>query len=487
MDVSARPDRLRTIALLNGGIGLMVIGIGTTLLSLIIGSGSLLFIVGPLAWVIAAYHGVFHAHITRDEFRVVPIALISAGLAAFTVTSVGWAAGAIETTLAPTLLGTAITGASLLGGIFVGRMALRSIWRRGRFRSTAVVAGSGPVTSELVLELTHRTELGIDVDEFIDLDEAYRSTGDVSRVIRALRTHRPDRLVIGDLSLNEHELLPAVRFAGTIGTRVYVLPRLFSMGVGNPLFSPDRLRGFPLQRVNRPAHPRLGLAIKRAIDIAASAGVLLVCMPLLIVVGALIKLTSRGPLLFWQERLGQNGRIIRIPKFRSMTASDTSDFEWTASDRITPIGQFLRRSAIDEIPQLWSVLRGDMSLVGPRPERPAFASQFALELSEYDARHRMRVGLTGLAQIAGLRGDTSISERAKYDNLYIDQWSLTGDLMIVLRTVGAIVGERRREQAQLDFEAALASLQQEQAKSRSTEAVVDARHRAVAEVEANLV
>jgi len=191
-----------------------------------------------------------------------------------------------------------------------------------------------------------------------------------------------------------------------------------------------------------------------------SALALTLLSPVLFVAAIAVKATSPGGLLFWQERVGLSGEPIRIPKFRSMSNSDTSDFEWTADDRTTAVGRFLRRSAIDELPQLWSVLRGDMSLVGPRPERPAFVTQFSAEHVEYASRHRMRAGLTGLAQIAGLRGDTSISERAKFDNLYIDQWSLTGDFLIMVRTIGAVIGERSRSQAQLDLEEAFSSIHQ---------------------------
>lgn len=470
-----RPDRLRVIALLNGGLGLVSIGLGITAFSFATGSANLLFFAGALAWIVAAYHGAFHAHISRDEFRVVPIAALSAISGSLVVIAVGAATGTLSVSPVELLIATAVTATSLIFGIFVGRTCLRYVWRRGQFRSTAIVAGTGSLTSELALELTHRRELGIDLVEHVDIERTDVENTEVSSVYSALQRHRPDRLVIGETALQEQELLPALRFAGTIGTRVYVLPRLFSMGGGNPLFSPDQLRGFPLQRVNRSAHPRLALMIKRGIDIAVSAGVLLAAMPLLVIIGLLVKATSPGPLLFWQERLGLHGEVIRIPKFRSMRTSETSDFEWTADNRITAVGRFLRRSAIDELPQLWSVLRGDMSLVGPRPERPAFANQFSQELAEYDSRLRMKAGLTGLAQIAGLRGDTSISERAKYDNLYIDQWSVSSDLMILVRTVGAIVGERRRAEAQLDFEAALMSLGDDRSSQVGHQSVIDAR------------
>ena len=474
MEVSAgpdRPDRLRIIALLNGGLGLITIGLATSLFSFVTES-NLFFFVGPLAWAIAAYHGAFHAHISRDEFRVIPIATLGTVSASLVVTAIALLAGVLNISLSEVLVGSVAILASLIVGVFLGRMCLRSAWVDGHFRSTAVVAGSGMLTSELALELRHRRELGIDLVEFVDLGLDDEET-DVSAISDALRRLRPDRLIIGETALAEEALLPVLRFAGTIGTRVYVLPRLFSMGGGNPLFSPDQLRGFPLQRVNRSAHPRLSLLLKRALDIAVSAGVLLAASPLLIAVGVLVKTTSPGPLLFWQERLGLNGETIRIAKFRSMRTSETSDFEWTADNRITPIGRFLRRSAIDELPQLWSVLRGDMSLVGPRPERPAFATQFAMEHAEYDSRHRMTAGLTGLAQIAGLRGDTSIGERAKYDNLYIDQWSLSGDLMILFRTVGAIVGERTRAEAQITFEEALSTLSEAPQQVQAQQLLID--------------
>jgi len=165
-----------------------------------------------------------------------------------------------------------------------------------------------------------------------------------------------------------------------------------------------------------------------------------------------VKLTSPGPVLYWQDRVGREGRTFRVPKLRSMTGGETGDTDWTAEARVTPVGKILRRTAIDELPQLWTVLVGDMSLVGPRPERPVFSERFADEIPRYGDRLRMRSGITGLSQVAGLRGDTSIEERAKYDNLYIDQWSFWGDLMILAQTLTSIVNERtyQEEQRKMD-------------------------------------
>ncbi|MCP4222438.1 MAG: sugar transferase [Actinomycetia bacterium] len=195
--------------------------------------------------------------------------------------------------------------------------------------------------------------------------------------------------------------------------------------------------------------------MKRLFDLAVSLGLLLVATPVIALAAVLVKVTSRGPVLYTQERVGQHGRPIVIRKFRSMTVSANGDTEWTADARVTLVGRWLRRLNIDELPQLYSVVRGDMSLVGPRPERPLFVKRFASTIADYDDRHRMPVGITGLAQIVGLRGDTSIAERIKYDNLYIDQWSFGADLQILARTVSAILQQKTTTRHAIELEEAL--------------------------------
>ena len=155
-----------------------------------------------------------------------------------------------------------------------------------------------------------------------------------------------------------------------------------------------------------------------------------------------VRVTSRGPVFFRQTRVGQNGRLVTVLKFRSLHVNDSSDTTWSVAndDRHTIVGKFLRKSSLDELPQLINVLKGDMSLVGPRPERPYFVSRFDDEIPNYRDRHRVPVGMTGWAQIHGLRGDTSLEERVRFDNDYIENWSLAGDLKIILLTES---GERR--------------------------------------------
>jgi lipopolysaccharide/colanic/teichoic acid biosynthesis glycosyltransferase len=161
----------------------------------------------------------------------------------------------------------------------------------------------------------------------------------------------------------------------------------------------------------------------------------------MILVALAVKVSSPGPVLFRQRRVGQRGKDVEILKFRSMPVNDDSDHTWSVDNdqRLGRVGRVLRRTSIDELPQLFNVLRGDMSIVGPRPERRVYVDAFGEQVRHYGDRHRVPVGLTGWAQIHRLRGDTSIEERARFDNFYIENWSLWTDLKIILRTVGQVI------------------------------------------------
>jgi len=187
------------------------------------------------------------------------------------------------------------------------------------------------------------------------------------------------------------------------------------------------------------------LTIKRAIDVAGSLVGLILLSPLMLFVAILIKLESPGPVFYVQERMGLDARSFPMIKFRSMHQDAERDGPgWTQPDdpRRTWLGQWLRRLNIDEWTQLINVLLGDMSLVGPRPERPVYVEQFKKSIPRYMDRHREKAGLTGWAQVNGLRGDTSITERTKYDLWYIENWSLLLDFKILIRQIFQIFGDR---------------------------------------------
>jgi Undecaprenyl-phosphate glucose phosphotransferase len=188
-----------------------------------------------------------------------------------------------------------------------------------------------------------------------------------------------------------------------------------------------------------PSDSVLYLVAKRALDLVLSTLGLIILAPLMVLIAAAIRLTSPGPILFAQDRVGLNGRVFSMYKFRTMRTGDPteSDTRWTIPDdpRRTRLGSFLRRANLDEIPQLFNVLKGEMSLVGPRPERPYFVQRFLQDVAQYNKRHYLKVGITGWAQVNGFRGDTSIEGRVEHDLFYLRNWSLVFDMKIILLTV----------------------------------------------------
>jgi exopolysaccharide biosynthesis polyprenyl glycosylphosphotransferase len=181
--------------------------------------------------------------------------------------------------------------------------------------------------------------------------------------------------------------------------------------------------------------------IKRAFDFVLSAIGLIVLSPLLLLVALWVRLDSPGPVLYAQERMGMNGRRFRMLKFRTMRLDAESQGPgWTTADdpRRTPSGVLLRRTSLDELPQLWNVLLGHMSLVGPRPERPLYVEQFRARIPRYMLRHHVKAGITGWAQVNGMRGDTPLDQRIKYDLYYIRHWSLGFDVRIILMTFSRV-------------------------------------------------
>ncbi|WP_073993706.1 undecaprenyl-phosphate glucose phosphotransferase [Parasporobacterium paucivorans] len=179
--------------------------------------------------------------------------------------------------------------------------------------------------------------------------------------------------------------------------------------------------------------------IKRGVDILGSLAGIIVASPLMLVITVLIKVTSKGPLIFSQERVGLHNKSFKMYKFRSMEVQNEKEEKkaWTKKNdpRVTPVGSFIRRTSIDELPQLFNILKGDMSLVGPRPERPFFVEKFKEEIPRYMIKHQVRPGLTGWAQVNGFRGDTSIRKRIEYDLYYIENWTIGFDFKIMFLTV----------------------------------------------------
>ncbi|MDO9352117.1 MAG: exopolysaccharide biosynthesis polyprenyl glycosylphosphotransferase, partial [Solirubrobacteraceae bacterium] len=250
----------------------------------------------------------------------------------------------------------------------------------------------------------------------------------------------------------DSEVLPLLRECQRQGIDVSVMPRLFENVNGRVRV--EQLAGLPLLALRQTDPRGWQFAVKHASDRLAAALLLVVLSPLLAVIALLVRLSSPGPVLYRQERVGRDGRSFRLLKFRSMRPSD-APVDHTVVDRLeiaglgpggiegedrrTTVGRALRRSGLDELPQLVNVLRGEMSIVGPRPERPEFADRFGERLRRYDDRHLVKAGITGWAQVNGLRGQTSIAERIEWDNWYIQNWSLGLDLVALALTPLAIL------------------------------------------------
>jgi Undecaprenyl-phosphate glucose phosphotransferase len=216
---------------------------------------------------------------------------------------------------------------------------------------------------------------------------------------------------------------------------IRVFPDVFQIMASEVTISD--LGGLPLLTIRDVALRGWKLTLKRIVDVAFSSAFLLFSSPVMMLTALAIRLDSPGPAFFAQERMGLDAKPFKVLKFRSMRQdAEANGPGWTTKDdpRRTRVGTFIRKTSIDELPQFINVLMGDMSVVGPRPEQPAYVEQFRQSIPRYMERHREKAGITGWAQINGLRGDTSIVERTKYDLWYIENWSLWLDFKIILRT-----------------------------------------------------
>ncbi len=308
-----------------------------------------------------------------------------------------------------------------------------------------LVAGAGELGRVVVDKLLEHHELGYKVIGFVD-DKAggdhigYRGLpllGTLDETGDILQRDRIDQLYVA-LPLDEHmKMVALVESANREIVEVKVVPDLVQVIALRARL--EELDGIPIININDVPLRGFNSVLKRAIDVGLSAAGLLALSPVLGVLALLVRASSPGPAFFRQERMGLDGRSFWVWKFRSMydeAERDTGPI-WAREDdpRCTPVGQFLRRSNLDEIPQLWNVFRGDMSLVGPRPERPFFVEQFKQRMPQYMLRHKVKAGLTGWAQVNGWRGNTSIEKRIEYDLYYIENWSVMLDLKIMWLTL----------------------------------------------------
>jgi len=321
---------------------------------------------------------------------------------------------------------------------------IRVMRMQGWFAERTIFVGAGDVSANMAATLDEHPEYGLRPIGFLDaVDSAGLALplfGGVDTLRQVLSAERIDRVIVGFGVTREAEMVDVFRACEDASIEIHVLPRFFELATAMNSRSVDDVWGYPLLRLRRSLMQRNARFVKRVFDASAAGFALLVLSPLYVAIAGAVKVTSRGPVHFRQQRVGQRGVLVDVLKFRSMRVNTRSDVEWNpARDAVTRLGRVLRLTGLDELPQLWNILKGDMSLVGPRPERPFFVAQFTSEVPRYDGRHRVPVGLTGLAQVHGLRGDTSIDERARLDNQYIENWSLWRDVVILFQTFSSVI------------------------------------------------
>jgi exopolysaccharide biosynthesis polyprenyl glycosylphosphotransferase len=327
------------------------------------------------------------------------------------------------------------------------RALMETIWRiaqRGIIRRLRVlIIGEGELLEMYLRQIDHRKpypvewvgQLGRKASLPASIKLPY--LGEESRLNQIMKSMHIDSVVISYPTEENAKYRDVLSALSTQLVDVKVLPDFGKYSTFT--YCAEQEFGIPLLMFNQTPVGATDRVIKRCMDLAGSLFLLFVLSPLYLLIACIIKLTSRGPVLYSQKRMGVDGRIFTLYKFRSMRtdAEDQTGAVWaTPNDsRTTAIGKWLRRTNLDELPQLFNVFKGDMSLVGPRPERPVFVDQFKQEIPKYMLRHKMKSGLTGWAQVNGWRGNTSVEERIKHDLYYIGHWSLFFDVKILCLTL----------------------------------------------------
>jgi len=334
------------------------------------------------------------------------------------------------------------------------RLAIYSYVRRarlqGKFVRRVLIVGAGTVGRRLQQALEQFPWMGLVVVGFADDEkqgpDILSGVADVARIVdESHDTDEPVDYVFIALSLSAADhIANLIEDLSSRLVHVCMVPDLFQFDVLNSRVT--HLAGLPVIHVIDEAPIQMGRFWKRAVDIVFSAVVLTLTLPLLLVLAIAVKLSSSGHVFYRQERMGLNGRKFQMLKFRSMPVNaerDTGPVWAKAGEaRATRVGAFLRRSSLDELPQFINVIRGDMSVVGPRPERPVFIDEFKERIPGYMLRHMTKAGITGWAQVHGWRGNTSLEKRIEYDLYYIQNWSLVLDLKIMWMTVwGGLASE----------------------------------------------
>jgi exopolysaccharide biosynthesis polyprenyl glycosylphosphotransferase len=399
--------------------------------------------IAAVSWLVWLTAGLYSRRFTLSLLDDVPVLTLGVACGLAVTALPGWGTSAGDVRAAVVLLaGTLVT--RLLGYTLIRHQRLE---RRDGF--PAVVLGTGPVAATLVDRVLGHPETGLRLVGTLDQHPPGRDDtgslpvphlGTLADLERVVREHVVRDLIVCDPTLSSTELVDLVRTCSRLPVQTHVVPPLLQSH--RRLTPGDQVWGVPLERLRGRTLHGLAWRVKRLLDITVAGVALVLLAPVLVAVSLAVRYELGPGVIFRQERVGLAGRRFELLKFRSMPhPSPGYERPWSLleEDLLGPVGRFIRAYSLDEVPQLFNVLVGDMSLVGPRPERPLFVERFSDEVAGYAHRHRVPVGITGLAAVEGLRGDTSMRDRAYFDNWYIEHWSLWLDVKVMIRTVLSVV------------------------------------------------
>lgn len=334
-----------------------------------------------------------------------------------------------------------------MGGHYVFRRIMERLRERGFNTRDVLVLGTGHNALRLVDILARHTIFGYRVIGLVGpKSQAHPAIEKMIigtfRDFRTLARKLKPQIIIYAMPMDTKKLEAVVNFCDTEGIDCRIVPEMVRLITQNARIT--EIEGLPVLTLRDvPLKNGYNRSVKRAFDVAVAAFTLLLSLPLFLLIAALIKLTMPGPIFFKQARVGLDHKLFNLYKFRTMVVQtrDSSDTTWGGQDddRVTTLGKILRKTSLDELPQAINVLRGDMSIVGPRPERQHFVEQFKSQYAHYMRRHSVKSGITGWAQVQGYRGDTSIEKRVQADIYYIENWTFWFDILIILKTIPALI------------------------------------------------
>lgn len=317
------------------------------------------------------------------------------------------------------------------------RRILSNLRKKGLNLKHILIVGAGKTASEYLSVIQNNKTYGYNYVGYVSNSSDFygEKLGDYNQLLDILYNYKFDEVICA-LDIEDAEYIEKiVSDCEKSGTKISIIPFCYKYIPSQPYI--DQIGNLPLINLRRIPLDNLGNAfMKRSLDICGSLALILLTSPLMIITALIIKCTSKGPVIFKQERVGLNKSLFTMYKFRSMkvNAQETTGWSTDTDPRKTKFGSFIRKFSIDELPQFFNVLKGDMSLVGPRPELPHFVDEFKDEIPLYMVKHQVKPGITGLAQVNGFRGDTSIKKRIEFDISYIENWSFLLDIAILFKT-----------------------------------------------------